>query len=134
VGYVLSSWVLTSRLREDMIADESAERIEPAMSALEVVGKLGPENAFVITLEPLVIQMLSPEPVNVIDFGYLNTKLAQGLAKDNPNLTFLYVEQAIYASQADRVRYGEGFDVVGRVRKVLLCRGEKYSLYQIELP
>jgi len=134
VGYVLSSWVLTSRLREDMIADESAERIEPAMSALEVVGKLGPENTFVITLEPLVIQMLSREPVNVIDFGYLNTKLAQGLAKDNPNLTFLYVEQAIYASQADRERYGEGFDFVGRVPKVLLCRGDKYSLYQIELP
>jgi hypothetical protein len=133
VAYVLSSWALTSRLREDMIADEFAERLQPAVSALEVVGKLGTDRTYVITLEPLVLQMLSREPVNVIDFGYLNMTLAQSLAKDHPNITFLYVEQAIYASQADRERYGEGFDFVGRVHKVLLYRGDKYSIYQIEM-
>jgi len=133
-AYVLSSWALTSRLREDMIGDEFTARIQPAMSALEVVGKIGPTNTMVITLEPLLIQMFSREPVNVIDFGYLNMKLAQSLAKENPNMTYLYVEQAIYASKADRERYGEGFDFLDRVHKVLLYRGDKYSIYQIELP
>jgi hypothetical protein len=134
VAYVVSSWVLTSHLREDMIADESAARIQPTMSALELVGEIGPANTFVITLEPLLIQMLSREPVNVIDFGYLNMKLVQSLSKENPNLTFLYVEQAIYASQADRERYGESFDFVDRVHKVLVYPGDKYSIYEIELP
>jgi hypothetical protein len=132
--YVLSSWTLTSRLREDMVADEFAVRIQPTESALELVGTLGIPNTFVITFEPLLIHMLAREPVNVIDFGYLNMKLTQDLLRENPNLTFLYVEQAIYGSPPDRERYRVGFDFLDRVHKFPLYHGDNYAIYRIEVP
>lgn len=103
-AYVLSSWALSSRLREDMIRDESAVRIEPIHSTLQMVEKLGVPDTFVITMEPLLIHILGREPVNIVDFGILDTRLVQDLLHENPKRTFLYLEQAIYDSPADRAR------------------------------
>ena len=60
--------MLTRRLKEDMIADEVAVRIQPAEAALQLVRKARRWKYFRYRLEPLIIQMLAREPANVIDF------------------------------------------------------------------
>ncbi len=75
--YIVSSWVLTNRWKEDMVSTELAVRIEPAEAALEQVDDLGAKNTFVITLEPLLVQMFCREPVNVIAFPYLRFATGQ---------------------------------------------------------
>jgi hypothetical protein len=130
--YALSSWVLTSRWKEDMVSTELAVRIEPTESALEIVDDLGTHNTFVITLEPLLVHMLCRQPVNVIGFPYLTRPLVQDLLRDNPHAAFLYVEQAIYSSPADRKRYRAAFDFIDGVHKTRLYAGNNYGIYRID--
>ena len=131
-AYALSSWVLTSRWKEDMVSTELAVRIEPTESALEIVDDLGTQNTFVITLEPLLVHMLCRQPVNVIGFAYLTRPLVQDLLRDNPHATLLYVEQAIYSSPADQKRYRAAFDFIDGVHKTRLYAGNNYGIYRID--
>ena len=132
--YVMSSWVLTNRWKEDMVSTELAIRIEPAEAALELVDDLGTKNTFVITLEPLLVQMLCREPVNVIAFPYLNGSLVQDVRRNNPEATFLYLEQAIYTSESDRERYRGAFDFLDGVQKERLSGNKNYVIYRINMP
>ncbi len=133
-AYALSSWVLTSRWKEDMVSTELAVRIQPAESALEIVDDLGTENTFVITLEPLLVHMLCRKPVNVIGFPYLTGPLVHNLVRDNPHATFLYLEQAIYSSPADQKRYRVAFDFIDSVHKTRLYAGNNYAIYRLDSP
>lgn len=132
--YTLGSWIHTSRLREDMVANERAVRIQPAQSALQFVRSFGVSSTFVVTAEPLLIHMLADEPVSVIDFRYMSTEVVNGLLKENPDLVLLYLEQMIYTGAADKKRYVSSFASLGQMQKTRLHQGDNYSVYRLELP
>jgi hypothetical protein len=130
--YAVSSWVLTNRWKEDMVSAELAVRIQPTETALEIVDDLGLKNTFVITLEPLLVHMLCRQPVNVIAFPYLTKSLVQDVLRRNPNAAFLYLEQAIYSSEADRKRYRMAFDFIDSAEKTRLYAGNNYVIYRVD--
>ena len=128
---VLCSWVVTDRLKEDMVAVEITSRLRPAESALQTIEKNGNPDTFVITLEPLLIQMLAHDPINVIDFKDLTAGLLEALRVENPNATFFYLEQDIYNTQADHERYRNSFSAVENADKRLLMDGDHYAIFEI---
>jgi hypothetical protein len=128
---VLCSWVVTDRLKEDMVAAEIASRLRPAESALQTIERNGNPDTFVITLEPLLVQMLAHDPTNVIDFKDLTTGLLEALRAENPNATFFYLEQDIYNTQADHERYRKSFNAVEDAHKMLLMRGDRYAIFEV---
>jgi hypothetical protein len=101
---LVCSWVVTDRLKEDMVAGEIASRLRPAEAALKAIERNGNPDTFVITLEPLVVQMLAHDPVNVIDFKELTTGLLKALRAENPNATFFYLEQDTHPTGRYRSR------------------------------
>ena len=129
--FVLCSWVVTDRLKEDMVANESTSRLRPAEAVLQALRKNGNADTFVISVEPLLVQMLAHDPINVIDFKDLSTGLLQEIRAENPNATFFYLEQNIYTSKADLERYRMSFDAVADARKMLLVHGDDYSIFEI---
>lgn len=131
VAYGLSAWIVTDRLKEDMIANEEANRLQPAEKALESIHRSGNPDTFLITLEPLVVQMLARDPVNVIDFKDFSTDLLQELRSKNPDATFFYIEQNSYDSEADRERYRQPFNTLDRVNKHVLVRGDNYAIIEL---
>jgi hypothetical protein len=133
-SYGVTSWALTRSLKEDLTANEATVRIQPAQAALQLVSKLSITNTFVITLEPLIVQMLAREPANVIDFRYLDEDLVEELLKEDPHLELLYVEQAAYASEENRGRYRNAFTLVDSMQKDSLYRGKTFTIYRIALP
>jgi hypothetical protein len=131
VSWFLCSWVATARLKEDMVAAESEVRFMPAEGALQAILRSGNPDTFVISLEPLVVQMVAQDPVNVIDFKDLSTELLHELRGENPNATFFYLEQDIYNDQIDRERYRKSFEVVDEAHKRLLFHGDRYSVFEV---
>jgi len=128
---IFGSWVMTDRLKEDMVANESAVRLRPAEAALRAIQESGTPDTFIISVEPLVVHMLAHDPVNVIDFKNLSTGLLQELRRENPNATFIYLEQDIHNSQIDRERYQKSFDAVDDAHKILLVQADHYSIFEI---
>src|SRR5438270_731698 len=51
------AFVATVRLREYEVEDETISRLTPAMSAMYLASSVGGHSNFVVTMEPLVIQM-----------------------------------------------------------------------------
>jgi hypothetical protein len=130
--FIVGSWILTARLKEDMVWNEFTARIQPAESALATVAKLGVDNTFVITQEPLVIQMLSDDPVNVIDFKYFNTALIQDLLRNNPNSAFLYLQEETNDSAVNKQRYRDSMSFMDGMQKQELSRGDNYTIYRLD--
>ena len=131
VGLVLCSWIVTDRLKEDMVANEAAVRLRPAEAALQEVQRSGNPDTFIISAEPLLVQMLAHDPVNVIDFKNLSTQLLKDLRVENPNATFFYLQEDIHSSRADHERYRTSFDAVDDAHKTLLAHGDRYSIFEI---
>jgi hypothetical protein len=129
--FVVCSWVVTDRLKEDMVAGEVETRLRPAQAALEAIERNGNPDTFVITLEPLVVQMLAHDPINVIDFEHLTTALLEALRAENPNATFFYLEQDIHNTQANHERYRKSFDAVEDAHEMLLIQGDHYAIFEI---
>jgi hypothetical protein len=129
--FVLCSWIVTDRLKEDMVAVEIASRLRPAEAALQAIERNGNPDTFVITLEPLLVQMLAHDPINVIDFKDLTAGLLEALRAENPNATFFYLEQDIHNTQADHERYRKSFNAVEDAHKMLLMDGDHYTIFEI---
>lgn len=125
------SWIMTDRVKEDAVANESTARLRPAEAALRAIHERGNPDTFIISVEPLVVQMLARNPVNVIDFKDLRASLLQELSNENPNATFFYLEQDIHNSQIDRERYRKSFDALADAHKILLVHGDHYSIFEI---
>lgn len=130
-AYALCAWVVTDRLKEDVVANEQANRLRPAEKALQSMQRSGNPDTFLITLEPLVIQMLAQDTVNIVDFKDFNTDLIRELRAKNPDATFFYVEQDAYKSEADRNRYRKSLDALSRLNKDLLARGDNYAIFEL---
>jgi len=130
-AYGLSAWVVTDRLKEDMVANEEANRLRPAENALHSIQRSGNPDTFLITVEPLVIQMFSRDSVNIVDFKDFSTDLLRELRSENPDATFFYLEQDAYKSEADRDRYRKSFDALNRVNKTLLVRGNNFAIFEL---
>lgn len=128
---ILCSWVVTDRLKEDMVAGEIKNRLRPAEAALQAIERNGNPDTFVITLEPLLVQMLAHDPTNVIDFKDLTPGLLRALRAENPNATFFYLEQDVYNNQADHERYRTSFYAVEGAHKTLLMQGDHYGVFEI---
>lgn len=130
-GCILWNWVVTDRLKEDMVANETAIRVRPTEAVLQALQRSGDADTFVISVEPLLIHMLARDPVNVIDFKDLSPELLQDLRTENPNATFFYLEQDIHNSRADRERYQRPFHALDDEQKKLLVRDDHFAVYEI---
>ena len=128
---ILFSWVVTDHLKEDMVSVEIASRLRPAEAVLRAIERDGNPDTFVITLEPLVVQMLAHNPINVIDFKDLTTELLEALRAENSNARFFYLEQDIYKTQVDHERYRKSFDALEDAHKMLLANGDHYAIFEI---
>jgi hypothetical protein len=127
----ICSWIVTDRMKEDLVVNEAEVRLRPAAAALETIHRVGNPDTFIVTAEPLVVQMVAHEPVNVIDFKDFSTGLVEELRGENPNATFFYLEEDIHNSQADRERYSRSFGCMDEAHKVLLLHRDNYSIFEI---
>jgi hypothetical protein len=132
VTLLVASYLTTKMLREFAEEDENNIRIAPAVEALRFASQNGLEKTSIVTLEPLLVGMYGSPDVRFADLALLNATTTQALAQENA--TFLFIEEKIHASDADRDRYSTQLECLARLRRKSLYTGEGYSIIQLFQP
>ena len=132
--YILICFGVTRNLQNESEGEERAVRINPALVASKYAGDLGVSDTFIVTPEPLVIQMFAPKNVNVISLDRIDTGVLRSLRAEHPNLKLLYLKETSYADRESSVRYARQMQCLDEMIEGDLYSDRHFALLQIEVP
>jgi hypothetical protein len=123
---LLVSGFATYYLRRDAIEDETNSRVTPAIMAAEVAAHQGPQAVYILTMDPLVIQMYANCTTRIVDLESVGSPVLDALVASDAKLIFLKEDDRFMA--ADLERYGEPIRRVLAMSSVHLDGGDGFSL------
>ena len=128
------SFVTTKELRIRSVGDEQYVRISPACTALCFASKGGQESAYVITLEPFIIQMYADTTAKVIDLAAVDSGLLHSLIFSRKPARFIFLEERSHQTVADFTRYGEQTRYLQSLQEHTLCAREGFTVLGVNRP
>jgi len=125
------AYVYTTALRDELTSEEQRTRVEPSVVASQIATAMGSSDTYVVTLEPLVLQMYGPPTVNVIELTRVNDQLIAELVARHEHLNLLYLDSAIYRNQIDQNRYRPQLEVLRRLKRESLYRSDQFEIVKL---
>jgi len=101
------AFIATVRLREYAIEDEKISRLAPAEGALHFASHVGGQSDFIVTMEPLVVQMYADSATRIVDLESVDSNDLQALIYTGGGSHLIFLEEADRLSDDDMSRYGE---------------------------
>lgn len=132
--YVLLCYGIVVNLRNESKQEELRVRITPAIAASKYASDLGTSETFIVTLEPLVIQMFADPNVNVISLEDIDTALLRNLQAGHPSLNLLYLRESTYAKGEAKDRYARQTECLDEMRQDDLYSDSAFAVIQITVP
>jgi hypothetical protein len=133
VALLGSSFAVTKGLRTDAIEDESYVRITPARTASDFASN-GQRHDYVITLEPLIIQMYADPTANIVDLAAVDSDDLRGLILPEQRSRFLFLEEDMHQSGADVARYGEQTQYLYSLPHHILYSADGFKVVRLNPP
>jgi hypothetical protein len=130
---LVSSFAITTRLRTDGVEDETHVRIAPALTASRVASEVRPLD-YVITLEPLVIQMYADPATKVVDLASVKSDTLRALIGSEPKRTFIFLDETMHGTDADAARYGEQTQYLKALPQRTLYSADGFTILRLEKP
>ena len=130
-SYLVTSFTLTAGLRDELTRSEQDGRIAPALAVASLAADLGPET-YIITAEPLLIQIYSDVGTRVIDLASLDDTQVQGRVTRGNGVATLYLDQEAYRTEADRKRYATQLDFLDQLSRNALQSEQQFTVWQVE--
>ena len=118
---------LTLRLRDYGDEDERNVRIKPALAALD----LARGNAYIASLEPLVIQMYGAPTDKVVDLETVLPSDLDLVSSHEGPCGFLLIEQALHDSEPDEIRYGPQMRFLKSLSRRKLYEGADFRVVEL---
>jgi hypothetical protein len=132
VVYGATAYRYTTTLRDEVTSEEQRTRIEPSVVASQLAVAMGSADTYVVTLEPLVLQMYGPPNVNVIELTRVNDQLIAALGSQHEHLKLLYLDNAIYRNDIDQNRYRPQLELLGRLMRESLHRSYQFEIVELQ--
>lgn len=118
------------RLRRDVVEDETNSRVMPAMVAAEATEDKGADLAYILTMDPLVIQMYEGKNVRVVDLESIDGNILHALITSRVKLVLLKQDDRFQV--ADLERYGEPIRRLLLMPSTRIDGGEGFSVMRID--
>ena len=127
-----TSFFATDYFREDVVRDELRMRIEPSLTAVQAADHDPKRQTYILTLEPLILQMYANPNVNVISLRALNDEVMKDIGFDQGVVGVLYLDEQIHRSPADEERYKSQLEYLNQFRRTSLTSNSLFSIIQID--
>jgi len=125
---LLVSLVATIRLRRDAVEDEMISRLSPAENASSLAkSQVGP-SSFIVTMEPLVIQMYEPPQTRIVDLEAVDVDRLTALVSTEAKPHLIFLKQSERLSVPDLERYGDPVRYVLSLPSQVLMSGEGFEV------
>jgi len=102
--YAVLCGVVTANLRERAREDEFVSRIAPGLAA-NALAKASITPVYVVTLEPLIIQMFGSTSTRIIGLYAVDSELLKQICTDDSRTQLLVLKQAQYNEEKSLARY-----------------------------
>ncbi len=127
---LLASGFATFYLRRDAIEDEANSRVTPAIVAAKVAEHQGPQDVYILTMDPLVIQMYANSATRIVDLESVDDPMLDALVASDAKLIFLKQDDRFL--EGDLERYGQPIRRVLAMPSERLDGGAGFSVSLIE--
>jgi hypothetical protein len=128
------SFVVTKSLRADAVEDETNVRVNPVMKALEFSSRSGTQSDYIVTMEPLVVQMYANSTVSVVDLANIAPTELHQLMISERKRRFVYLDESIHQSEADSIRYGPQIRYLNSLSQRVVYDSEEFRIISVDLP
>jgi hypothetical protein len=128
---VSASFFATEFFREDVVEDEFRVRVEPSLAAVRTATNNGMTNTYIITLEPLILQMYAESTVTLIDLDELNDSVIREIGFDKGTSDLLYLDEQIYRNPVDAERYMSQLTCLNQFKRSTLAGESTYSVVRL---
>jgi hypothetical protein len=132
--YAGVSYLMTTDLQRRSRSAELSSRVEPALVASRLITQAAPSHTYIVTIEPLVVQMFASATVNVMALPAISPRLLTKLAGDDPGATLLFVKQNGYDNQYAHERYASQLGCLEGLRSEEIYVGSTFSVLKMSLP
>jgi hypothetical protein len=126
---LIVSFINTQHLRRDLVEDEIS-RVLPASVAVDSAKVNGPGPTFIVTMDPLVVQMYANPDTRVADLESIDTKTLTTLIQAESRLILL--RRIDRFASSDLERYGEPVRYVLSLPSRPLANGEGFEVSLLE--
>jgi hypothetical protein len=133
-AFIVTSFVLTKQIRDDAVEDETNVRISPAQRALRFAATGSQPSDYIVTLEPLMVQMYGDTTVSVVDLSAVNSEQLRALITSSDTSGFVAVEESDRESEADFVRYGDQLRYLHSLPVSDVYRADGFAIVRIVHP
>jgi hypothetical protein len=134
VGLCIRSFEQTVELRNESAEDEDLVRLRPAEDAEAMASMTPAKPSYVVTLEPLIIQMYSPSTENIIDLETVTATTVPQLLAGADRVGIIFLEEQIHQTDADEARYKQQMRFFDRLPRKLLEQTESFRVFRLGHP
>jgi len=128
---LVAGFIATVHLRDYEIEDETISRLTPALSAVHLVSHDGPQPEFVVTMEPLVIQMYADPMIRIVDLESVDSDTLRALVSPGVNTRLIFVKETERLSDADLDRYGEPVRYLLSLPFTVLQSSDRFQILRV---
>jgi hypothetical protein len=130
----ITSFTATINLRDDTVEDEANVRLTPARTALQFISRKGPQSDYIVTLEPLIVQMYAQPTTRVVGLENVTSTTLEKLMVSGAARRFIYLDESIYETDADFERYGEQTQYLHSLPQSIVYDAEGFRVSVIDIP
>jgi hypothetical protein len=129
---LIGALITTVRLREDEIEDEAISRLTPALSAIHFASLAGAQSDFIVTMEPLVIQMYADPMTKVVDYESADPDTLRALMNADKNSHLMFLKENDMLSDDNLARYGEQSRYLFSLNSTVLQRSDRFQILGVD--
>lgn len=124
--------IATARFRNYEVEDEAISRLSPALSAVSLISHGRAKSDFVITMEPLVVQMYASPDIQVIDLESVDINSLRAMVSPGSTAHLLFVKEAARLSADDLNRYGEPIRFLLSLPSTVLQSNDRFQVVAVQ--
>jgi hypothetical protein len=126
-----TSFRITVAMRDEAVEDEFRVRIRPALTAVRFALADGSRRDYIVTQEPILIQMYASPSTNVFDLARLDNAAIKELTVANGRAGFLFLDERINRTPANADRYKDQLRYLKGLRQDLLYTTSEFSVVRL---
>jgi hypothetical protein len=134
VGLCIRCFKQTVDLRNESVEDEDLVRLQPSEDAEAMVSRAVAKPVYIVTLEPLIIQMYSPSTEKIIDLEAVTATTVPRLLAGDDRVGIIYLEEQINQTDADEARYKHQMQFIHTLPSALLEQTESFRVFRLGHP
>lgn len=131
---LIVSLLATIHLRNDRVEDEKRSRLTPAVIAARFANQDAGQPDFVVTMEPLVIQMYAAPQARVVDLETIDADALESLSLSDSGRHLVFLNEADRITDIEIGRHGDTLRYMLTLPSRVLMNGDGFEIVRIGRP